>query len=294
MNWIAVLIGAGSLTVMGILIGLLLGFANKALQVPTDDLFEEIRTQLPGTNCGGCGFAGCDEMAHAIANGIAMPSKCVGCGEQERAAIAVLIGKEDISPVRMIARVHCNGTCHSARMQYRYEGISDCRYAALLPGQGAKACEEGCMGLGSCVSACPTGAIHVADGCAQVEPSLCIGCGACVRSCPRHIIELLPINVTYTVLCTSHKKGKAVRAICTAGCIGCGICVKTCTKNAISLQNGLAVINYTLCDGCGHCAEKCPTHVIALLYPSEKRILKNTEETDTVKEQTERSKEKNI
>lgn len=49
-----------------------------------------------------------------------------------------------------------------------------------------------CMGSGSCVKACPEGALGLINGKAQlVNPSVCIGHGACVASCPFEAIKLV-------------------------------------------------------------------------------------------------------
>ena len=49
-----------------------------------------------------------------------------------------------------------------------------------------------CCGSGSCVRACPEGAIGVINGKAQlVNPSVCIGHGACVAACPVEAIKLV-------------------------------------------------------------------------------------------------------
>jgi Na+-translocating ferredoxin:NAD+ oxidoreductase RNF subunit RnfB len=47
------------LGVLGILFGCLLGFASKKFAVEKDPLLIEVRSALPGANCGACGFAGC-------------------------------------------------------------------------------------------------------------------------------------------------------------------------------------------------------------------------------------------
>ena len=59
---------------MGLLIGALLVTADRFLAVPTDELTEKIRAVLPGNNCGGCGYAGCDALAQGIAKGEANPA----------------------------------------------------------------------------------------------------------------------------------------------------------------------------------------------------------------------------
>ena len=55
------------LAVLGILIGILLGVAGKVFAVETDERVEKVRECLPGNNCGGCGYPGCDGLAKAIA-----------------------------------------------------------------------------------------------------------------------------------------------------------------------------------------------------------------------------------
>ena len=59
----------------GLLLGLFLGLAGKKFAVEIDEKEQQVREQLPGNNCGGCGYAGCDAMAKAIANGEA-PNGC--------------------------------------------------------------------------------------------------------------------------------------------------------------------------------------------------------------------------
>ena len=48
---------------LGLLFGLLLTLANKVFEVPSDPRRDAVRNCLPGANCGGCGYAGCDALA---------------------------------------------------------------------------------------------------------------------------------------------------------------------------------------------------------------------------------------
>lgn len=52
---------------------------------------------------------------------------------------------------------------------------------------------------------------------------------------------------------------------CQYGCLGFGNCVKKCPENAISIQNGVAVIDRDACIGCGICLQACPKNVIELI-----------------------------
>ena len=51
----------------GLFIGLFLGVAGVKFAVEVDEKEVAVREVLPGNNCGGCGYAGCDGLAAAIA-----------------------------------------------------------------------------------------------------------------------------------------------------------------------------------------------------------------------------------
>ncbi len=52
------------------------------------------------------------------------------------------------------------------------------------------------------------------------------------------------------------------RRSCSYGCLGYGDCAEACKFGALTIQNGLAIVNRELCTGCGACVEVCPVHVI--------------------------------
>ena len=256
------------LAVLGILIGLLLGVAGKAFAVEVDERVTKVRECLPGNNCGGCGFPGCDGLADAIVAGNAPVNGCPVGGAPVAAEIGKIMGVDAGASVKKVAFVKCSGTCDKAKNKYEYVGISDCRAAAAIPGGGAKACASGCTGLGSCVDVCQFDAIHIGDGgIAVVDRESCVACGKCVETCPKHLIELIPYSseqfkTFYMVKCASTDKGPAVMKVCEAGCIGCGICEKSCNFDAVHVENNIAHIDPEKCRGCGLCSMKCPKHVI--------------------------------
>ena len=53
---------------MGLIFGGLLTLTSKIFAVPTNPKRDAIREVLPGANCGGCGYPGCDGCADAIAD----------------------------------------------------------------------------------------------------------------------------------------------------------------------------------------------------------------------------------
>lgn len=245
----------------GILIGLLLGIAAKKFAVKTDERVEKVRELLLGSNCGGCGFAGCDACAEAIVKGEASVGACAGA---DASKIAEVMGVSADAQEKKVAFVKCSGTCDKTEVKYRYHGLSDCRKISLVPGKGEKVCNFGCMGYGSCVKVCRYDAIHVVDGVAKVDRSKCIGCGACTKVCPNGVIELIPVSAPYMVGCVTKLKGKDVKAACEVGCLGCGICAKQCENGAIEVVDGAAKIDTSKCIGCGKCAEKCPRKIITM------------------------------
>ena len=246
----------------GLLIGLFLGVASKRFEVKVDERETQVRELLPGANCGGCGYAGCDACAKAIAEGKAPVNACPVASDEAHNAIAKVMGAEVTSEEKKAAFVKCAGTCDKTKINYTYYGVQDCKAAATISGNGSKVCSYGCMGLGSCVKVCAFDAIHVIDGIAYVDKEKCTGCSKCVAECPNHLIELVPVKSEHMVACNSLDKGKDVKAGCSAGCIGCKLCVKNCEFDAIHVENNLAKIDYSKCTNCGKCASVCPVKVI--------------------------------
>ena len=185
--------------------------------------------------------------------------------------MAAVMGVEAENVVRRVALVRCSGhriydkdgnQIGGAKAKAHYEGIRDCLAASKVGGRGPLSCKYGCLGYGSCTEVCKYDAIHIVDGVAQVDESKCVGCLACAEVCPRHLIIPVEPDRNVVIACSSLAKGNVTVRSCTYGCIGCGKCKKVCPKGAITIENHLAVIDYTKCDNCGLCAQVCPQHLI--------------------------------
>ena len=264
MNIMEIVTAVAVVCIISLVIGIVLGIAEKVFHVDVDEKEVAVREELPGSNCGGCGYAGCDSLAKAIAKGEAPVTACPVGGKPVAEKIAAIMGQEVGEMQKMVAYVKCDGTSEHMENDYNYFGIESCIYASKMPGSSPYACKFGCLGLGSCAKVCPQRAIRIIDSKAVVDESLCIACGKCLRTCPHNLIELVPADAKYRVQCSSLSKGKDVRNACTAGCISCGICEKNCPSGAIIVENNIAKIDYDKCTKCGICAEKCPRKIIRI------------------------------
>jgi Na+-translocating ferredoxin:NAD+ oxidoreductase subunit B len=258
---------------VGLFIGLFLGFAAKTFEVKADEREIMVRELLPGANCGGCGYPGCDGLASAIVSGEAPANACPVANKDAHTQIAEVMGTSVEDKEKVVAFVKCVGTCDKTQVKYEYYGVQDCKKAAMVPGKGNKKCSYGCMGFGSCVKVCAFDAIHIVNGIAVVDKEKCTGCSSCAAQCPNNLIEMVPASARHLVGCSSLDKGKDVKAACAAGCIGCKLCVKACEYDAITVDNNLAYIDYSKCTNCGKCAAVCPVKVI-MVQPEDGQLTK--------------------
>jgi len=252
--------------VLGLLIGVALGFFREKFAVPSDPMVDQVRAILPGANCGACGYAGCDAYALAVAHRTAPPDRCTTGGKKAGDQIAALLGLTSCA-VDQVAVLVCQGSRDKAPLKGDYTGIDSCRAAKIVTG-GTKLCQWACLGLGDCTRVCPFDAIHIEDdGLPHVDNGKCTGCGKCVEECPQNVLVLVPRTRKGAIpLCSNRNPIKSkVVSTCKTGCIKCEICVKSCPEGAIHMERGLPVVDEKRCTSCGICVEKCPTHVFKLI-----------------------------
>lgn len=248
---------------LGLIFGLILAYFSRKFAVKRDERVEEVLKVLPGSNCGVCGQAGCSAFAEAVVKGEIPSNGCVVGGNSVALKINSILGLKAESQQKegRKAVLLCNGGS-KVKDKFTYSGINDCKAANLILG-GQKECIYGCLGMASCVEACPFGAIRMGeDGLPIIDTRICTGCGKCVDACPKGLIILIPRSKDTVVRCKSEDKATVTAKICKNGCIACKKCETVCKVGAITVVNSLARIDYAKCTNCGECAKVCPKGVI--------------------------------
>ncbi|MQY52161.1 RnfABCDGE type electron transport complex subunit B [Rhodocyclus tenuis] len=162
--WVAI----GSLTLMGLALGALLGVAARYLAVEENPIEAELQSMLPGSQCGQCGYVGCAQAAAALARHEAPVTLCPPGGRALAEALAARLGvKADLSQV-----------------------VDDGPKLAQVS-------EDICIGCCRCIKVCPTDAVIGAPKqIHNVIRDACTGCGACIERCPTEAMALVPVPVT--------------------------------------------------------------------------------------------------
>ncbi|MCH3924065.1 MAG: RnfABCDGE type electron transport complex subunit B [Bacteroidales bacterium] len=267
-----------AMTIAGAVLALILYVVAQKFKIIEDPRIDQVVEKLPGANCGGCGFAGCRNLAEEIVKAGNLENKaCPVGGDPVMKQIAGIMGIEAGESEPMIAVVRCNGGSCNTKKKVQYDGVMDC-VSANQNFAGESGCAFGCLGCGTCVSACKFDALRInpETSLAEVNQDKCVGCGACVKVCPRKVIELRKKGLKdkrVFVSCVNKEKGANAKKNCDVACIGCGKCEKTCPFGAITIENNLSYIDYNKCKMCRKCVEVCPTGAIHAVNFPEKKIV---------------------
>ena len=257
---------ASILAGVGLVFAFLIALAYWRLRVIEDPRIDIVTEMLPGANCGACGFPGCRNFAEQAVLGKVKPAACNVISDDGAAAIAKFLGVDAGEANRRVARVLCAGGTNVAMQQAEYRGLPTCAAAAAVAG-GGKACSWGCLGYGDCGVACSFGAIRMLpNGLPQVNVALCTACGDCVDACPKGLFQILPLDQQLLVQCRSHVEGDEALEACKVACTTCGKCVFDAAPGLISIESGVAVVDYeknALADRLA--TRRCPTGAIVWL-----------------------------
>lgn len=135
-------------------------------------LVVQIESVLPQTQCGQCGFNGCQPYAQAIAEGEAI-NRCTPGGNKVIEKLAKLLN-------RPVEPLHQD---HQPKVKPHTVVIR----------------EQDCIGCTKCIQACPMNAIiGSAKQMHTVITSDCTGCDLCIPPCPVNCIAINPLPADKT------------------------------------------------------------------------------------------------
>ncbi|EKD26296.1 MAG: electron transport complex, RnfABCDGE type, B subunit [uncultured bacterium] len=248
---------------LSVSMGYVLGWANKVFHVEIDPKIEKVNSVLPGVNCGGCGFVGCQEYAEAIVKTNAPITKCSVGGKSCAANIADIMGVTLESQSPWCPVIHCCSDNTTREGLTEYRGDNTCSGANMVA--GIQSCSYGCLGFGDCKTACKYGAIKISGQLAVIDYNKCVGCSACAKACPRHIISMVPFktNNIAVVACSNKDAAKETRLVCKVGCIACKACSKVNEHYVVDATLArLDYDKYNIDSNFDAAINKCPRHCI--------------------------------
>jgi Na+-translocating ferredoxin:NAD+ oxidoreductase RNF subunit RnfB len=265
---ISVVTAVGALGGLTLALATLLALANRKLHVEEDPRIDQVEDMLPHANCGACGFPGCRPFAEALVVGDVLPGKCTVSGESERGQIAAFLGVDVGAEEKRVARLACAGGTNVARRHARYDGPRSCRTAAQVAG-GGKGCFWGCLGHGDCADVCDFDAIRMDEHALPVvDEAACTACGDCVEVCPKDLFSLHPVSHRLWVACKSLEEGDEILEDCEVACTACGRCAMD-APGLVTMQDGLAVVDYTRNHATDVPIQRCPTGAIVWIDAKE-------------------------
>ncbi len=92
----------------------------------------------------------------------------------------------------------------------------------------------------------------------------------CSGSCTSAVMHCSYEGITDCVAASRYGGGDKA---CSFGCIGYGSCGDVCQFDAISVVDGVAVVDSDKCTACGMCVDVCPQHVISLVNKNQRTFV---------------------
>lgn len=110
-----------------------LAVASRVFHVEEDPRVQAVLEALPGANCGGCGYAGCEGYATAVATDPAVPAnRCCAGGAETSIAVGELTGKTVAASDPLVSFRRCDKVAGNVALRYDYQGMPSCAAAAGL------------------------------------------------------------------------------------------------------------------------------------------------------------------
>ncbi len=258
---------------LGLVAAIVLAAASRVFYVEEDPRVEAVMDALPGANCGGCGYAGCEGYAIAVVNEPSVSAAlCVAGSADTTITVGELTGKAVGAADPMISFRRCDKIAGNVKARYQYHGLPSCAGATLLM-DGSDLCSWSCLGFGDCVEVCPFGAMEIKGGLVVISSTKCTGCGLCIKACPRNSLDIIPARARVAVTCATKDKLRAVMDVCEVGCINCGKCIKVCPAKAITQVDSRIEIDQHKCLSYGSdcaeiCISDCPRNILRPFCPT--------------------------
>lgn len=168
----------------------------------------------------------------------------------------------------------------------------------LLPGANCGACGfPGCDGMANAMASgnAPSNGCPVANSDAVEKISEILGVSAEVgekkvarvlcKGCDSKAVKKYEYSGLHD--CKAAMIVQGGDKLCSQGCLGYGSCIKVCSFGAISVVDGVAVVDKDKCTACGKCIEECPKNVIELVPYNQEVVVecKNTDFGKAVKDE---------
>ncbi|MFH1531209.1 MAG: RnfABCDGE type electron transport complex subunit B [Pseudomonadota bacterium] len=164
----------------------------------------------------------------------------------------------------------------AAKKFYVYEDPRIAQVEYALPGANCGGCGfPGCSGFARHVvesrdpdALCPPGGAEV-----QAAVAAILGMAASAAApktaqvrCKGTDAKALSLG-TYLGIhdCTAADLVMGGHKVCPYGCLGLGTCVKACQFGALSIVDGIAIVDEGKCTGCTKCVAECPRGIINML-----------------------------
>ncbi len=160
-----------------------------------------------------------------------------------------------------------------------------------LPGNNCGACGyPGCDGMAKAISegkapvnGCPVGGDAVAAKISEITGGTSkatekmVAMVKCKGDCEKAVDVYSYVGPESCIIAANTPNGGPKG--CNFGCLGFGECKAVCEFGAISIKDGIAVIDPEKCKGCNKCVEVCPRNIISMVpYSKKHHIMCNSKD----------------